>query len=60
MYESNISKQWLGIAAGILVAIVFIIWLIQYLLVGQYFIGTDDAYLAAAISPKWQCCRTSR
>jgi membrane fusion protein (multidrug efflux system) len=45
--ESKISKRGLGIAAGILVAIAFILWLIQYLLVGQYFIGTDDAYLAA-------------
>ena len=47
MSESKISKRGLGIAAGILVAIAFILWLIQYLLVGQYFIGTDDAYLAA-------------
>jgi membrane fusion protein (multidrug efflux system) len=45
--ELKISKRWLGIAAGILAAIVFIVWLIQYLLVGQYFVGTDDAYLAA-------------
>jgi membrane fusion protein (multidrug efflux system) len=45
--ELKISTRWLGIAAGILVAIAVIVWLIQYLLVGQYFVATDDAYLAA-------------
>jgi membrane fusion protein (multidrug efflux system) len=45
--EVKFSKRWLGFAAGILVAIALIFWLIQYLLVGRYYVGTDDAYLAA-------------
>ena len=47
MSELKISKRWLGIAAGLLVAILLVVWIVQYLLVGQYFVGTDDAYLAA-------------
>jgi membrane fusion protein (multidrug efflux system) len=45
--ESKFSKRWLGLAAGFLVAVAVIAWLIQYLLVGQYYVGTDDAYVAA-------------
>jgi membrane fusion protein (multidrug efflux system) len=43
------------IAAGILVVAGLIIWLIYYLLVGQYFVSTDDAYIGAdstIIAPK--------
>ena len=45
--KSLFSRRGLGLAAAILVAVALIVWLIQYLLVGQYFISTDDAYLAA-------------
>jgi membrane fusion protein (multidrug efflux system) len=41
------SKRGLGLAAGFLVAAALIVWLTQYLLTGQYFVGTDDAYIAA-------------
>ncbi len=47
-------RQLIAIAATVLV-IAALIWLIFYLLVGQYFISTDDAYLAAdsaMIAPK--------
>jgi membrane fusion protein (multidrug efflux system) len=43
------------IGAGILVVAGLLIWLIYYLLVGQYFVSTDDAYIAAnstIIAPK--------
>jgi len=43
------------IAAGILIVAGLIIWLIYYLLVGQYFVSTDDAYIGAnttLIAPK--------
>jgi membrane fusion protein (multidrug efflux system) len=42
-----ISKRGLGIAAAVLAVAALLIWLIQYILVGQYFVSTDDAYLAA-------------
>jgi len=45
--NSILSKRGLAIAAVILVVIALVIWTIQYLTVGQYFVGTDDAYLAA-------------
>jgi membrane fusion protein, multidrug efflux system len=45
--KSTPSKHWIFIVAGVFVAIAIIIWLIQYLLVGQYFVSTDDAYLTA-------------
>jgi membrane fusion protein (multidrug efflux system) len=35
------------IAGGGVAAVAIIAWLIQYLLVGQYFVSTDDAYIAA-------------
>jgi membrane fusion protein (multidrug efflux system) len=33
--------------AGAIVVIAIIIWIIDYLLVGQFYVSTDDAYLAA-------------
>ncbi len=35
------------LAAGGAVVIALLIWLIEYLLVGQYFVATDDAYIDA-------------
>jgi membrane fusion protein, multidrug efflux system len=44
---SSFSKRGLALAAVALAVVALIVWLIQYLLVGQYFVSTDDAYLAA-------------
>jgi membrane fusion protein (multidrug efflux system) len=44
---SLFSKRGLGLAAALLAVAALIIWLVHYLLVGQYFVGTDDAYIAA-------------
>ncbi len=44
------GRRLLGIIVGIAVAAGLLIWLIYYLLVGQYFIATDDAYIAADTS----------
>jgi membrane fusion protein (multidrug efflux system) len=41
------SKRWILIAVGVVVAIALVVWLIQYILVGQYFVSTDDAYVTA-------------
>lgn len=41
------SKRWIFITAGAVAVIALIIWGIQYLLVGQYFVSTDDAYVTA-------------
>lgn len=41
------SRRWIFILLGIIAAIAIIIWLTRYLLVGQYFIATDDAYITA-------------
>jgi membrane fusion protein, multidrug efflux system len=41
------SKRWIFIVAGAVLVIALIIWGIQYLLVGQYFVSTDDAYVTA-------------
>lgn len=43
----NPLKRWLLIGAGLVIAVLAIIWLVNYLLVGQYFVATDDAYLTA-------------
>ncbi len=45
--ESNPLRRWLIILGGGVVVVALAIWLIQYLLVGQYFVSTDDAYIAA-------------
>lgn len=47
MSDSSVSRRGLGIAAAILVVAVLAVWLIHYLLVGQYFVSTDDAYIGA-------------
>ncbi len=47
MAISNVAKRGLGIAAAVLAVAALIVWLIHYILVGQYFAETDDAYLAA-------------
>jgi len=39
-------RRLLLIAAGIVVVAGAVLWLVNYLLVGQYFISTDDAYIA--------------
>ncbi|MBU6418561.1 MAG: HlyD family secretion protein [Proteobacteria bacterium] len=42
------SRRRLLVGAGaVLVVLALGIWLINYLLIGQYFVSTDDAYLAA-------------
>lgn len=49
------SRRLLGIVAGVVVVAALVIWLVEYLLVGQYFVTTDDAYIAAdtaMIAPK--------
>jgi membrane fusion protein (multidrug efflux system) len=49
------ARRSIGIVAGAAVLFLLIIWLIYYLLVGQYFVSTDDAYVAAdtaMIAPK--------
>jgi len=43
------------IGAGVIVLIALVIWAIYYFTVGQYFVSTDDAYIAAdstTIAPK--------
>jgi membrane fusion protein (multidrug efflux system) len=35
------------VAGGAIVVIAIIIWIIEYLLVGQFYVSTDDAYIAA-------------
>jgi membrane fusion protein (multidrug efflux system) len=35
------------VAAGVILVIVLIAWIVDYLLVGQFYVSTDDAYLAA-------------
>lgn len=49
------SRRWMLYAGGTVIAAALILWLIYYLLVGQYYVATDDAYLAAdssLIAPK--------
>lgn len=47
MFSSLSSKQRLGLAAAVLAAAAILLWFVHYILVGRYFVGTDDAYLAA-------------
>ncbi|MBU6449312.1 MAG: HlyD family secretion protein [Rhodospirillales bacterium] len=46
--QASPRRRRLLVGAGIVVIVLALgIWLINYLLVGQYFVTTDDAYLAA-------------
>jgi membrane fusion protein, multidrug efflux system len=45
--KANRTTRLLMVLGGGVVAVAVVIWLIQYLLVGQYFVSTDDAYIAA-------------
>jgi len=45
--ETKSLRRWLLLGAAGIVGIALAGWLIQYVLVGQYFISTDDAYVAA-------------
>ncbi len=49
MSDEQISawKRRLGFAVGILLLLAALAWLTHYLLIGRYFVGTDDAYIAA-------------
>jgi membrane fusion protein (multidrug efflux system) len=40
-------SRWAMFGMAILAVVVLLGWLLRYLLVGQYLVGTDDAYLAA-------------
>jgi membrane fusion protein (multidrug efflux system) len=49
------ARRSIGIVAGAAVLFLLVIWLIYYLLVGSYFVSTDDAYISAdtaMIAPK--------
>lgn len=49
------ARRSLGLIAAMAVVFLLLVWLIYYLLVGQYFVSTDDAYIAAdtaMIAPK--------
>ncbi len=49
------TKRWLLFAAGTIAVLALLFWLIHYLLIGQYLVSTDDAYIAAdssLIAPK--------
>ncbi|MDE1896290.1 MAG: HlyD family secretion protein [Rhodospirillales bacterium] len=46
--QASPRRRRLLVGAGIVVVVLALgIWLINYLLVGQYFVSTDDSYLAA-------------
>jgi membrane fusion protein, multidrug efflux system len=45
--SSTPLKRWLIVLGGGVAVVALGVWLVQYLLVGQYFVSTDDAYLTA-------------
>lgn len=45
--QTTPARRFLALGGVFLAALAGLAWLIYYLLVGQYFIGTDDAYLTA-------------
>ncbi len=47
MTKSNPARRWIVIGVAVLAIAALVLWLIQYLLVGQYFVATDDAYITA-------------
>jgi len=44
---SSTRNRRLIIAAGIIVVIALLLWIADYLFIGQFYVSTDDAYLAA-------------
>ncbi len=49
------TRRFFGLAAGVVVLGSLLVWLVHYLLVGQYIIATDDAYIeadSAILAPK--------
>ncbi|MDR3505603.1 MAG: HlyD family secretion protein [Acidocella sp.] len=44
---SKIMPRWALLSAAIFIIAVLLAWIAHYLLVGQYFVSTDDAYVAA-------------
>ncbi len=49
------TRRFFGLTAGAVVLILLVVWLVHYLLVGQYIISTDDAYIeadSAVMAPK--------
>jgi membrane fusion protein (multidrug efflux system) len=40
-------RRWLLVIGGVIVIGLALFWLVNYLLVGQYFVSTDDAYVEA-------------
>ena len=45
--ESKMPPRWALFGAVVFIALALLTWIAYYLLVGQYFVSTDDAYLAA-------------
>jgi len=45
--SSKIPPRWALFGAAVVIAIALLTWIARYLLVGQYLVSTDDAYLAA-------------
>ncbi len=49
------TRRGIGLLAGLIVVALLVIWGVYYLLAGQYFVSTDDAYIdadTAMIAPK--------
>jgi membrane fusion protein, multidrug efflux system len=44
---SKIMPRWALLGAAIFIIAAILVWITHYFLVGQYFVSTDDAYLAA-------------
>jgi membrane fusion protein (multidrug efflux system) len=46
--SKNLPRRRLILVAAVVLAVAaLVVWIVQYLLVGQYYVSTDDAYLAA-------------
>ncbi len=44
---SHWVRNLLLVLAGVVILVAVVVWLVEYLLVGQYFVSTADAYIAA-------------
>ena len=44
---SSPAKRWPFFAAGAIALLAALVWLVHYLLIGQYLVSTDDAYIEA-------------